>query len=539
MFRRFTAWALAVACVVAPFAGSAQAGRHRWTQPDRLRAAFVIEPATLSPITATELRAADIFQLVFNGLVRIDDRGRPVPDLAKAVPSRANGGISPDFKTLTYHLDERARWHDGVPVTADDVVFTYAALMNPANNVSSRHGYDQIAAIEATDAHTVRIRYKAVFAPATLLFAAGIQGAIVPKHLLATYPDLNKVAFNTAPIGSGPYVLREWRHGDRVVLDANPSYFRGPVPIAHIDIRFIPDTNTLLTLVRTHEIDFTPDLDPNQVAAVRGTDGVAVRTTSGNGYRHLGFNTRRPPTDDARVRRALAYAMDPRLIYEKVYFGLGSQAPADQNPASGWANTALHYYPTDPGRAAALLDAAGWRVGPGGIRLKDGHRLSLEMVSVAGAKANEAIEVILQEAWRRVGVELLIKNFPGATLFAPMKQNGVLQNGRYDVSLFSYYRNPDPDDMPLIGPFSIPPAGLNTTFYANPEIGRLQVEGIRTFDEGRRHAIYDRIQAIIVRDVPIYTLLWVPLIAIFNEDLHGVSPSPGGPSFWNITDWHY
>lgn len=497
-----------------------------------------MEPATLDPVIGVELAASNTAQLIFDGLVHIDDRGRPVPDLAKAVPSRANGGISADGKTVTYHLDARARWHDGVPVTAEDVVFTHAAIMNPANNVQDRHGYDQIASVDAIDAHTVRIRFKRVFAPATLLFAGGIQGAIVPKHLLEAFPDLNKVAFNSAPIGSGPYIVREWRRGDRLLLDANPAYFRGAPRIRHVDIRFVPDSNTLLTLVRTHEIDFTPDLDPNQVAAVRRVDGVAVRAKSGNAYRHIGFNTRRSPTDDWRVRRALCYALDPGVIYRKMYLGLGAQAPADQNPASGWANGALHYYPTDLVRAGALLDAAGWRTGPEGVRLKNGRRLSLEIVSLAGAKTNEAIELLLQDAWHRIGVDATIKNYAGSVLFgAAQPGGGLIPNGRYDVSLFSYYRNPDPDDSDVIGPSSIPPAGLNTTFYANPEVGRLQAQAIRTFDERRRHALYNRIQAIIVRDVPIYTLLWVPIIAAFNDDLHGVSVSPAGPSFWNVTEW--
>ena len=367
---------LAAACLATPLAGFTQPSPHPWTGPGRVRVGFLVEPRTLNPVIGIEVAAGNAALLMFDGLVRIDDRGRPIPDLARTVPSRANGGISPDGKTLTYHLDARARWHDGVPVTADDVVFTYGAIMNPANQVPDRHGYDRIAAVEAVDPHTVRVRFKQIFAPATLLFAGGIQGSIVPKHLLQRYPNLNNIEFNTSPIGSGPYVLRHWRHGDGLALDANPRYFRGPPRIAHIDIRFVPDSNTLLTLVRTHEVDFTSDLDPSQVGAVRGFGGVALRTVAGNGYRHIGFNTRRSPTDDRRVRRALCYALDPRLMYDKVFFGLGLQAPADQNPATGWANGALHYYPTSPGRAAALLDAAGWRAAPDGARFKAGRRLS-------------------------------------------------------------------------------------------------------------------------------------------------------------------
>lgn len=528
---RFLALIASVALIV-PGSAGAKSGSSTV-----LRIASVIEPGTLNPVIGTVLTESDVSSMVFDGLIRVDQHGRPTPDLATAVPTRANGLISRDGKTYTYHLARGARWHDGQPVTADDVIFTWHALMNPKNNVGNRFGYDRIAEITAPDPSTVRIRFKEVYAPAVYLFGGGIQGAIVPKHVLAQYDDLNRVPFSRAPIGSGPYVFKEWRHGDRLLFEANPNYFRGRPAIDRIELRIIPDTNTLLAQLRTHEIDFTSDLDPNQLAQVKRFDGVATQVVSSNGYRHLEFNTRRPPLDDARVRRALCYAFDPDLIYKKIYFGVGDRAPADQNPAGGWANPRVRYYPYDIARAQALLEEAGWKKGPDGVRVRSGQRLAVQISSVTGAHANEAIEVLLQEAWRAAGVDVSIKNFPGATLFAPIQSGGILETGKYDVALFSYFRNPDPNDEQLIGPSSLPPKGLNVSFYADPEVGRLQKAGLRTLDERARHAAYDRIQEIIIRDVPIYTLLWVPLIAGFNAKLHGVAMSPNGVSTWNIDTW--
>jgi peptide/nickel transport system substrate-binding protein len=530
MWRRLAAVALSVA-VLSTCRVDAQ------TDGGVLRLGTIIEPGTLNPAIGTLVGESNLAALLYDGLVRIDHHGNPVPDLALEVPSRANGGISADGKTLTYHLARNARWHDGKPVTADDVVFTYHAIMNPQNNVGNRFGYKEIAAVTSPDPFTVRVRFNAVYAPAIYLFGDNNQGAILPKHLLEHYADLNHVPFNRKPIGSGPYRLREWRSGDRLIFDANPMYFRGPPTIARIEERIIPDTNTLLTQLRTHEIDFTNDLDPGQLAQVKGFKGVATEIISTNGYRHVAFNTRRPPLDDVRVRRALCYAFDPDVIYRKIYFGIGDRAPADQNPSTGWANPKLRYYPFDPTRAAALLEEAGWSTGPGGIRVRAGRRLSIQIVTVSGARANEAVEVMLQNAWRNIGVDATIKNFPGTTLFAPIQSGGVLQSGRYDVALFSFIRNPDPSDQALIGPSSIPPAGLNVSFYANPEVGRLQIAGLRTFDRDARHVIYNRIQAIIVRDVPIYTLLWVPFVTGYTSRLQGLATAPNGVAFWNVLDW--
>jgi peptide/nickel transport system substrate-binding protein len=532
--RTSAALALALTFALAPTVSEAS---HSWTIPGTVRVGFVVEPTTLNPLLGTSIPDADIACLAYDGLIRVDDHGQPVPDLALAVPSRANGGISPDGTTLTYHLAPNARWHDGAPVTSHDVLFTWRALMNPANNVSNREGFDKISSIDTPDPHTVRIHYRRPYAPGIFLFEASIQGAILPSHLLERLPNLNKVPFNTQPVGSGPYVFKRWDHGSKLVFDANPAYFRGAPRIGHIVISIVPDTNTQLSQIRTHEIDLTADLDPSEVATARATEGTTVGVVSGNGFRHLSFNTRRPGVDDPRVRRALATAVDTKAIYTKVYFSLGLQAPADQNPATSWADPAAKYYPYDPALAGRELDAAGWRRGPDGIRIKNGRRLELELVTVAGARANESIEVIVQAAWHALGVDVTIKNFPGTTLFAPYEEGGIVNTGKFDVALFSLYRNIDPNDTAIIGPHNLPPAGRNTSFYVNDEIGRLQEQGVETFDSARRHQIYNAIQRIIVRDVPIYTLLWVPVIVTYNDDIRGVRPGPGDLTFWNVADW--
>jgi peptide/nickel transport system substrate-binding protein len=520
--------------------GEGSAQLHAWTTPDTVRIGFYEEPDTLDPVLGEMAFASDIYQLVFDGLIRYDDKGHPIPDLAREVPSQANGGISPDGKTVTYHLVRNARWHDGVPFTAADVIFTWRAILNPNNNIGTRVGYDQIASIDAPDKYTVRLHLRRPYAPAIYLFRDSSQGSIVPAHLLSGYANLNKVGFNTQPVGTGPYVFKGWSHGSEMRFDANPDYFAGKPKIAHVLVRFIPDQNTLLNALRTHEIDVDYGVPPVQVQQIQGFDGIKMAHVSTLHWEHLTFNTRRPPLDDRQVRLALAYATDVNAIYAKIYRSLGTQGPVHFNPDFGWVDPAIHYYPHDVKKAGELLDAAGWKLGPDGIRSKNGVPLAFAISTVAGVKQREAIEVLLQSEWREAGVDLTVKNYPAATLFAPFGAGGMLDTGKTDVSLFTWDNSlPDPDDETYISPNRLPPAGQNVSFYRNADIGTWQQAALRTYDVPTRKALYHKIQHVLIDQVPEYVLDWLPEITAVNVDLNGVRPVPVGSDFWNIASWSF
>ena len=513
---------------------------HSWTIPDTVRIGMYEEPDSLNPVISSMSFAGDAIELEFDGLIRYDGHGHPVPDLARELPTLENGGISRDGRTLTYHLMPGARWHDGVPVTAEDVIFTWHQIMNPANLTPSRNGYDRITSIEAPDPHTVRIHFSAPYPPALYLFRDLNQGAILPKHLLQQYRDLNHVHFNVAPVGSGPYIFKGWAHGNEMRFDANHAYFRGGPRIEHVVLKFVPDQNTMVAQLRAHEIDLFYDVPAFQVEQVRGIDGVSVATTSTLHWEHLAFNTRRPPLDDVRVRLALCYGVDENALHTKVYRGLGTIGPVEFNPDFEWGDKKIVPYPYDPAKAEALLESAGWKRGADGLRYRNGRPLSVTISTVAGVKNREQIEVLLQNWWRAIGVDASVKNFPAATLFAPAGAGGMLYGGKTDVALFTWANaTPDPDDESFIGPDQLPPVGQNVTFYADPEIGRWLKAGIATYDPARRHQAYDSIQHILIRQVPEYVLDWLPEVVAYNSDLHGVVPVPVGSDLWNAGSWTF
>lgn len=520
-------------------ATSARAGAaNAWTIPGTLRVGASQEPDSLNPVIGSMAFAADVYNLVFDGLIRYNDKAEPIPDLALEVPTQQNGGISKDGKTLTYHLVHNATWHDGVPFTAADVIFTWRAIMNPANNTATRDGYDRISAISAPDPYTVVVKFREPYAPGIYLFRDLNQGAILPAHLLGNLKNINAVPFNQKPIGTGPFILKEWNHGSEIVLDANPHYFGGKPKIEHVIWKFIPDQNTLVEQLKTHEIDFAGTVPANSYDEIKAIPGIVVKTTSTLHWEHLVFNVRKAPLDDRRVRLALCYALDEDAIFHNIYHALGTKGPTDQNPDFKWYNKKLAYYPHDLKKAAELLDAAGWKLGSGGYRAKRGARLSIGISSVAGNKPREALEVLLQSEYKAVGVDLVIKNYPAATLFAPMQTGGVLYGGKYDMAIFQWDNNtPDPDDSTYIGPEWIPPRGQNMMFYQNPVVGHAQHEATRVFDFAQRKALYDRIQAEILRDVPEYTLIWQAQIDAANTDLVGLKLAPVGSDFWNVAQW--
>ncbi len=515
-------------------------GLHAWTQPSTVRIGMWEEPHTLNPVISTMSFETDVYQMEFDGLIRYDDHARPVPDLAEAVPALANGGISRDGRTITYHLMPNARWHDGVPVTAADVIYTWQQIMNPNNNTQSRAGYDRIISIDAPDPHTVILHLRAAYAPAQYLFANGSTGSIVPKHLLARYPSLNTTPFDSNPVGSGPYIFRSWTHGSEMRFDANPKYFRGAPKIPHVVVRFITDQNTMVSALRAHEVDLYYTVSTLQAPSVRTIPFTTFTQNPGFYYEHLVFNTKAPPLDDVRVRLALCYAFDVDAIFRDVYHGLGGRTPTEFAPGMLGDDPTIHYYPDDPKHAGALLDAAGWKLGPDGTRYKNGVPLAFSISTVAGVKLREELEVVLQNDWQTVGANVSVKNYPASTFFAPKSEDGPLYSGHTDVAIFTSTKDwPDPDVQSSLAPDQLPPVGQNTSFYQNAELGRLITAGLASYDPAVRAPIYRRIARIQIDNVPEYTLQWEPQIMSANVDLHGMRPNPVNSDLWNIAAWTF
>ena len=506
---------------------------------DQLRVAININPTQLNPILPQNTMENFVDGLIFDMLVTQDANRHQVPDLAATVPTVANGGISKDGLTITYHLRRTVKWHDGVPFTSKDVKFTWQAVMNPSNNVVSRRGYDQVASVDTPDDYTAVFHMKRLFAPAvdTVFGESDTPFRILPEHILAKFPNLNQVPFNAAPVGTGPYTFARWERGDRIVLTANPDFFRGAPKLRQITLKIVLDDNTAEAQLRAHEIDLAMEIPATVYRDLAGAPGVARQLAIAPVYNSIDFNLTRVPLDDVRVRRALVLAIDRPGITRDDTYATGTVASADLGPYYWAYDPALKPPPYDPDAAKKLLDDAGWHAGPDGVRTRNGTRLSLQLVYGQGNSISRNIAAQVQQMLRKVGVEVLGKSYDYATLYAVAQSGGILNGGKFDLAMYSWVSGADPDNSSQWTCAAVPPAGNNITHYCTPEMEAAQRLALSTFDRGVRTKAYHTIESLLVRDAPAAFLYYRSLVYAHTPTLQNFTPN-GTSEGWNAYEWN-
>jgi len=472
-------------------------------------------------------------------LVSVDPSGkRQIPMLASDIPTQRNGGISKDGLTVRYHLRRSVRWQDGAPFTSADVKFSYQAIMNSANNVSSRSGFTVISRVETPDPYTVVFRLKRRYAPFvnTVFGESDNPYTVVPAHLLAKLPDVNHILFNEHPVGTGPFKLVRWIRGDRIEFEANDDYFLGKPKLRRIIVRIVPDENTAISLLRTHDIDWMFEASPHVYRQIKTISDVNVVLVAQNAYEGMALNTARPILSDVRVRRAIAHVLDkPRLLAE---FTAGSATLATEDlPTFMWAyDPDVRPYPYDPAAARRLLSDAGWEPGADGTRRRAGERLALSLSYNTGNTTRQALAVAAQAALRSIGIDAQIKTYPGTLLFAPYGMGGILARGNFDLDLSGWIAGIDPNNADQFSCPAMPPNGSNITRFCTPALDAAQLAALSNYDQAARKRAYARIQRMLAEDVP-EIFFWYPRqIHPISPDLKGFSPNPVNEA-WNAYQW--
>ncbi len=493
---------------------------------DALVVGSIGEPSTLIPVLAGDSASHEVAGLIFNGLVKYDTDLKIIGDLAESWE------VSDDGLTITFRLRKGVRWTDGVEFTADDVMFGYRTIIDEKTPTAYKEDFLQVRKAEVLDRYTFRVTYREPFAPALSTWG---NLPVLPRHLLEG-KDITKSALGRNPVGLGPFKLKQWVPGQKLVLTANRDYFEGRPYLDYYIYRVIPDQATMFMELRAGGVDLM-GLTPIQYS--KQTDTRFYRENFQKfrypvfAYTYLGFNLKHPFLKDINVRRAIAYAIDKEEIIDVVLFGLGSVATGPYVPGTWPYNPDVRKYEYNPEKAKELLRASGWKDSDGdGILDKDGTPLEFTILTNMGNSLRERTAAIIQWRLKQVGIKVNIRILEWSTFI-----NEFIDKRSFEAVILGWSIGLDPDQYDIWHSSKTGEKEFNFVSYSNKEVDRLLEAGRRTFDIEKRKKAYFRIQEILAEEVP-YVFLYVPdALTIVHKRFRGIKPSPIGISY-NLPEWY-
>ncbi len=492
--------------------------------PNTFVTASIGDARRLNPLLANDSASGTINDQVFNGLVKYDKDIKLVGDLAE------RWDVSPDGKTITFHLRVGVLWHDGVEFTAEDCLFTYRKLMDPKVATPYSSSYMDVKRAEVVDRYTFRVVYKEPFSPALESWSMGM----IPKHRLEG-KDLNTDAFNRNPIGTGPYKFREWIAGQKIVLDANDMYFEGRPNIDQYIYRIIPDSSTMFQELLSGGVDM---MGLNSLQYLRKSETRRIRENyvkfryPANAYTYLGYNLTSPFFSDVKVRRALAYAIDRQSIIDGVLLGIGQPCTGPFSTVSWAYNPKVTPYPYDPELAKKMLAEAGWKDrNADGILEKDGRPFHFTILTNQGNGERIHAAEIIQQNLKKVGIDVKIRVMEWQAFLEQIDKR------TFDAIILGWSMGRDPDLYDIWHSSKTKKGEYNFIGYKNPAVDRLLVAGRRTFDIEKRKKIYYRIHEILAYEQP-YAFLYVPdATPIVHKRFKGIKVAPLG-IMYDFNKWY-
>lgn len=489
MIRAYVRRSLRLAAVLAVALGAASA----LAQGGSLRVALPAQPETFNPVLIGELSSSIVYNAIFAPLVGQN------PETFDLDPYLATRWEANDAVTAwTFHLDPRATWHDGAPVTAHDVAFTFERILDPEESSPSRADVAHIDRVEVVDDHTVTFHLTTVDGMfPDRLSLGGLQP--LPKHLLEGFAKLvDAVAFNTErPVGSGPFKMRAAETGSFIELERFDEFFLGRPHLDRVIFQIVPDMNVRVARLRAGDIDWT-DIEPVHVAALENDRNVQVIPVSSSRYALADFGFEGPYAPlfaDPRVRIAMAHAVDHESILRTVGLGRGWNMNGTYIPfVLSWIPApAIEPYAFDMERAQQLLADAGWTRGADGVLVKDGQRFAFPLLVDRGNVQREQIALILQDAWAQLGmdVEYVAAERTGRWIEDTRARTFAVRMAEFPIPNVDWFRRIYTTDGP------------NARGYANPEVDALVAAAIASSDRAEQGRLYQRAQELLHADPPV------------------------------------
>jgi len=490
--------------------------------------AMIGEPSGLIPMIAGESASSAIAAYIFNSLLKYDKNLDLEGELAKSWT------ISSDQRTITFTLKPDMKWADGKPLTSADVLFTWKLVTDENTRTPYASDYKLVIKAETPDASTFRVTYQEPYAPALDTWA-GLQ--ILPKHLLEGQ-DINTTAFARKPVGSNYYQLERWLNGERISLVKNPHSTQGEAKIERLVSRFIPDAASQFLELMADNID-SMNLNPIQFARIFPsrpdlTEKIGLYKELGNNYTYLGFNLKRKPFDDIRVRQAINYAVNKQELIDGVLLGLGEPVSSPYKPGTRWTNPDLAPYPYDPDKALALLKEAGYVDRDSeGYLLKDGKRLAFEMLTNQN-KQREMSAVLIQRRLKEIGIDAKIRVLEWASFVGRF-----IKTGEFDAVVLGWSLSLDPDQYSIWHSSQQAPGQFNFIGYNNPEVDRLLEQGRLELNPDKRMKIYHEFARILQEDSPIVYLYAGYGLPAIHKRIKGIdNPAPPAGIGHNSHEWY-
>jgi peptide/nickel transport system substrate-binding protein len=530
-----------------------------------LRTLWWQAPTLLNPHFATGTKDQDASRIFYEPLAAFDPDGNVVPVLAAEVPSVQNGGLAADLTAVTWRLKKGVTWHDGKPFTADDVVFNYEFVSDPATAAVTSGSYEEIAKVEKLDSHTVKLTFSRP-QPFWSDAFCGVRGMVIPKHLFEAFKGTKsrEAPANLKPVGTGPYRFVDFKPGDMVRAELNPSY--------HVPNRPFFDTmemkgggdavSAARAVLQTGEYDYAWNLQVEDDILRRMEQGGKGRVNifPGGNPEHMQCNftdpwtevdgersslkTTHPTLSDPAVRQALNLLVDRAAVQEQIY---GRQGQTSANfltaPSRFFSKNTRWEFSVD--KANQVLDAAGWKRGADGVRAKDGRRLKFLFQTSINAPRQKN-QAIVKQAAAKAGIEIEIKSVVASVFFSSDPANPDTYPHFYsDLQMYTTTMTA-PDPQPFMRQFCSWEAaqkankwqGRNITRFRSDEYDRAYKAAESEVDPVKRAALFIKMNDIVIQNVAVIPVLWRNGVSGAVTALQGMDLTGWDSNFWRLPYWY-